>query len=151
MSLFWLTVNLVLGSHTPWARPDRRNRMTARRWVSHFLFSLLLFFRCHLCLLYRKISLSTYSSLFVGIVPRAAQLLFEILDGSRHTRTQSSGLRAPARYSMASPASLVRDKNWQIKATYVEVCSYRSVSLVTVYLSLTTVPSRFIMSNFEIC
>jgi kinesin family protein 4/21/27 len=60
----------------------------------------------------------------VGIIPRAAQLLFEKLDGPKHSRTQSSGLRTPARYSMASPQNFSKsplDKNWQMKATYVEV------------------------------
>ncbi|EED13117.1 kinesin family protein [Talaromyces stipitatus ATCC 10500] len=60
----------------------------------------------------------------MGIIPRAAQLLFEKLDGPRHSRTQSSGLRTPARYSMSSPQSFNRspaEKTWQMKATYVEI------------------------------
>ncbi|KAL1971330.1 hypothetical protein VTN77DRAFT_282 [Rasamsonia byssochlamydoides] len=60
----------------------------------------------------------------MGIIPRAAQLLFEKLEGPKHGRTQSSGLRTPARYSIASPQSLNKapaDKNWQLKATYVEI------------------------------
>lgn len=61
---------------------------------------------------------------WIGIIPRAAQLLFEKLDTPKHSRTQSSGLRTPARYSMSSPQSFNRnpvDKTWQLKATYVEV------------------------------
>ncbi|QGA14419.1 hypothetical protein EYB26_002072 [Talaromyces marneffei] len=60
----------------------------------------------------------------MGIIPRAAQLLFERLDGPKHSRTQSSGLRTPARYSMSSPQSFNRspvEKTWQLKATYVEI------------------------------
>ncbi|EEP79821.1 hypothetical protein UREG_04667 [Uncinocarpus reesii 1704] len=63
----------------------------------------------------------------MGIVPRAAQILFEKLTESNasHSRTGSTGLRTPARYSMTSSipsfgkANL--DKNWQLKATYVEI------------------------------
>ncbi|OKL57471.1 hypothetical protein UA08_07207 [Talaromyces atroroseus] len=60
----------------------------------------------------------------MGIIPRAAQLLFERLDAPKHSRTQSSGLRTPARYSISSPHSFNRsplEKNWQMKATYVEI------------------------------
>lgn len=60
----------------------------------------------------------------MGIIPRAAQLLFERLDSPKHSRTQSSGLRTPARYSMSSPQSFNRpaqEKTWQMKATYVEI------------------------------
>ncbi|KUL83127.1 hypothetical protein ZTR_11003 [Talaromyces verruculosus] len=60
----------------------------------------------------------------MGIIPRAAQLLFEKLDTPKHSRTQSSGLRTPARYSMSSPQIFNRnpvDKTWQLKATYVEI------------------------------
>lgn len=61
-----------------------------------------------------------------GIIPRAAQALFEKLDGTKHTRNSSSstGLRTPQRYSMSSASSFARptvEKNWQLKATYVEV------------------------------
>ncbi|KAJ5397453.1 hypothetical protein N7509_005566 [Penicillium cosmopolitanum] len=63
----------------------------------------------------------------MGIIPRAAQALFEKLDGpSKHTRNGSSstGLRTPQRYSMSSAASFGKlnlEKNWQLKATYVEI------------------------------
>ncbi|GAB7346910.1 hypothetical protein MBLNU459_g1982t1 [Dothideomycetes sp. NU459] len=62
-----------------------------------------------------------------GIVPRAAAALFERLQGSSLAK---SGLRSPQRYSTAGiPAlhSLSRTtsvesmKNWQLKATYVEI------------------------------
>ncbi|KAL5363397.1 hypothetical protein BJX96DRAFT_118370 [Aspergillus floccosus] len=61
----------------------------------------------------------------MGIIPRAAQLLFEKLEGpSKHNRNSSTGLRTPARYSISSTSSFGRqsmDKNWQMKATYVEI------------------------------
>ncbi|KAI2789936.1 hypothetical protein POX_d05436 [Penicillium oxalicum] len=62
----------------------------------------------------------------MGIIPRAAQALFEKLDGTKHTRNSSSstGLRTPQRYSMSSASSFARptvEKNWQLKATYVEI------------------------------
>ncbi|KAF9893227.1 hypothetical protein FE257_011650 [Aspergillus nanangensis] len=60
----------------------------------------------------------------MGIIPRAAQLLFEKLEGPKHHRNSSTGLRTPARYSMSSTSSFGRqsiDKNWQMKASYVEI------------------------------
>ncbi|KAJ5546442.1 hypothetical protein N7494_004027 [Penicillium frequentans] len=65
----------------------------------------------------------------MGIIPRAAQLLFDTLDGpAKHARNGSSstgtGLRTPQRYSMSSAASFGKlnlEKNWQLKATYVEI------------------------------
>ncbi|KAL4889586.1 hypothetical protein BDV59DRAFT_115629 [Aspergillus ambiguus] len=61
----------------------------------------------------------------MGIIPRAAQLLFEKLEGpSKHNRNSSTGLRTPARYSMSSTSSFGKqsmDKSWQMKATYVEI------------------------------
>ncbi|KAJ9207413.1 hypothetical protein DTO164E3_687 [Paecilomyces variotii] len=61
----------------------------------------------------------------MGVIPRAAQQLFEKLDGTpTHTRSASSGIRTPSRYSMSSTTSFGRngsDKNWQLKATYVEI------------------------------
>lgn len=63
----------------------------------------------------------------MGIIPRAAQALFEKLDGPpKHMRNGSSstGLRTPQRYSMSSASSfgkLSTEKNWQLKATYVEI------------------------------
>lgn len=69
----------------------------------------------------------------LGIIPRAAQVLFDKLEGpSKHSRNGShptTGLRTPQRYSMSSAASfgklpLEKEKTWQLKATYVEVCLY---------------------------
>ena len=60
------------------------------------------------------------------MIPRAATELFEKLDGSttvsrNPNRSSMSQLRAPARYSMQAPASKPVEKNWQLKATYVEI------------------------------
>ncbi|OJJ51052.1 hypothetical protein ASPZODRAFT_311522 [Penicilliopsis zonata CBS 506.65] len=61
----------------------------------------------------------------MGIIPRAAQLLFEKLDGTvKSNRNSVSGLRTPTRYSMNSTTSIGKnalEKNWQLKATYVEI------------------------------
>ena len=66
-----------------------------------------------------------------GIIPRAAAHLFEKLTNSSTSQIRPpSGLKTPARYSMQSSFStgtlhnLSRgsDPNWQLKATYVEVC-----------------------------
>lgn len=58
-----------------------------------------------------------------GIIPRAAGVLFEQLDGP--SRAAGSGIRPPSR--LAGPGSAQnmhsrtgRNKNWQLKATYVE-------------------------------
>ena len=61
----------------------------------------------------------------MGVVPRAAQALFEKLNG---TPTRQSGLQTPKRYStqaLPTLASLAKTngagKNWELKATYVEI------------------------------
>ncbi|KAI1412322.1 kinesin-domain-containing protein [Hypoxylon sp. FL1857] len=58
----------------------------------------------------------------MGVIPRAAMALFEKLDGPprNSNRNSMSQLRTPARYSMQSPAPKA-EKNWQLKATYVEI------------------------------
>lgn len=58
----------------------------------------------------------------MGVIPRAAIALFEKLDGPSRSsnRNSMSQLRAPARYSMQSPTPK-SEKNWQLKATYVEI------------------------------
>jgi hypothetical protein len=64
--------------------------------------------------------------IITGIVPRAAAVLFDRLRASGHTR-QTSGIRQPNRFSMGNIPSYsaikaqIEDKNWQMKATYVEV------------------------------
>ncbi|KAI2625519.1 hypothetical protein GGS21DRAFT_306053 [Xylaria nigripes] len=61
----------------------------------------------------------------LGVIPRAATELFEKLEGSppprNSNRNSMSQLRTPARYSMQVPASKAADRNWQLKATYVEI------------------------------
>ncbi|KAF3490827.1 kinesin family protein [Arthroderma uncinatum] len=67
----------------------------------------------------------------MGIVPRAAQMLFEKLTGApaTHNRTVSgstvSGLRTPQRYSNSSSLPTFgrgsTEKSWQMRATYVEI------------------------------
>lgn len=100
------------------------NKMTLAQWVRDvFLF----FFRLEVvpCSISRaKIKTTSTDHPLLGIIPRAAQMLFEKLEGSKHNRTQSTGLRTPARYSIGTPQGLNKppvDRNWQLKATYVEV------------------------------
>ncbi|KAK6955667.1 hypothetical protein Daesc_003310 [Daldinia eschscholtzii] len=58
----------------------------------------------------------------MGVIPRAAMALFEKLDGSSRSsnRSSMSQLRTPARYSLQTPTPK-SEKNWQLKATYVEI------------------------------
>lgn len=58
----------------------------------------------------------------LGVIPRAAIALFEKLDGPKGNpnRNSMSQIRAPARYSTQAPARN-GDKNWVLKATYVEI------------------------------
>ena len=58
-----------------------------------------------------------------GVVPRAAQALFEKLEGATQ---KQSGIQAPKRYSTHALPTLNNmaqggQKNWQLKATYVEI------------------------------
>lgn len=58
----------------------------------------------------------------MGIIPRAATVLFEKLEGN--TRASGSGIRAPSRLSGMSMQSFAKPsskKNWQLVATYVEI------------------------------
>ena len=64
---------------------------------------------------------------FKGIVPRAARMLFDKLNGSQTIR--QSGLQTPKRYSTSGLPSLASiskpvgaiPRNWELKATYVEI------------------------------
>jgi len=60
----------------------------------------------------------------LGVIPRAGAALFEKLDGPRPSnRNSMSGLRTPTRYSANAAAMLAKgvEKNWSLKATYVEI------------------------------
>ncbi|KAL1866824.1 hypothetical protein VTK73DRAFT_4499 [Phialemonium thermophilum] len=56
----------------------------------------------------------------MGVIPRAAMALFEKLDGPKGNpnRNSMSQLRTPSRYSMSQTRG---EKNWTLKATYVEI------------------------------
>lgn len=59
----------------------------------------------------------------MGIIPRAAASLFEKLDGSG-IKAPGSGIRAPSRLSglhTLSGSKALNNRNWQLKATYVEI------------------------------
>ncbi|KKY27496.1 putative kinesin family protein [Phaeomoniella chlamydospora] len=62
----------------------------------------------------------------MGIIPRAAASLFEKLAGTNNRH--STGLRTPTKYSMTSMNNSLHnatrangDRDWQLKATYVEI------------------------------
>ncbi|KAL6249397.1 hypothetical protein RBB50_003250 [Rhinocladiella similis] len=62
-----------------------------------------------------------------GVIPRAAQHLFDNLNGvSAHSR-HNSGLKSPTRYSVTSINQVMRntksfpDKGWEMSVTYVEI------------------------------
>ena len=61
----------------------------------------------------------------MGVIPRAAAALFEKLDGpspkGNPNRSSMSQLRAPARFSQQSPSLPRAEKNWTMRATYVEI------------------------------
>ncbi|KAF6834866.1 kinesin family protein [Colletotrichum musicola] len=59
----------------------------------------------------------------MGVIPRAATALFEKLDGSRKqaNRGSMSQLRTPHRYSAQGPSSSPAERNWSLKATYLEI------------------------------
>lgn len=58
----------------------------------------------------------------MGVIPRAAIALFDKLDGPKgnSNRASMSQMRPPARYSTQAP-SRKGEKNWVLKATYVEI------------------------------
>lgn len=62
----------------------------------------------------------------LGIIPRAAASLFERLASTSSPRVSNglSSLRTPTRFSMpaVSAHKSTNDRNWQMRATYVEVC-----------------------------
>ncbi|KAI9703852.1 MAG: hypothetical protein M1836_007624 [Candelina mexicana] len=62
----------------------------------------------------------------MGVIPRAAMALFDTLSGARpELRPSHSGLRTPTRYSVSTNSipTLKKgvEKNWVMKATYVEI------------------------------
>ncbi|KAH8601461.1 putative chromosome-associated kinesin KIF4B [Bisporella sp. PMI_857] len=61
----------------------------------------------------------------MGVIPRAATALFEKLEGGKpiNNRASMSGLRTPTRYSVNANSIMSRttEKNWTLKATYVEI------------------------------
>ena len=67
-------------------------------------------------------------TMLLGVIPRAGIALFEKLAGPPALSRGGSGIKSPARYStnsvhtLQSLAKTTGDKNWQMKATYVEVC-----------------------------
>ncbi|CAO2650758.1 Nn.00g020500.m01.CDS01 [Neocucurbitaria sp. VM-36] len=76
----------------------------------------------------------------MGIIPRAAALLFEKLEGPSN-RASGSGIRAPTRLSGLHNLSgkSAANRNWQLKATYVEIYNEQLRDLL---LPDTTLPNE---------
>lgn len=71
-----------------------------------------------------NVNLGEANILNLGVIPRAANALFEKLEGPKGNpnRSSMSQLRAPARYSMQAPSTAAKgEKTWSLKATYVEI------------------------------
>ena len=149
MSLFWHTDSLAQANHTPWEHRQVVSKAIINRWVR------ILFIQCPN---HGRISLQGPSNQcdMIGVIPRAASVLFQKLQGPpslKRSGSSGSGLRTPTRYSMHGTQGLAAmakaqsqpDKNWQIKATYVEVRHPpKSVRPASNF-------SRSTMSNFAIC
>jgi len=72
----------------------------------------------------------------IGIIPRAAQLSSRgLIIPNTVAQARRIRLHTPARFSIATPLSHKMDKNWQIKATYVEIYNEQ--------LRVSSFPSRF--------
>lgn len=62
-----------------------------------------------------------------GVIPRAAQYLFENLNGGPANSRQTFGLRSPVRYSVSNISQVMQssrsfmDKGWEMSVTYVEI------------------------------
>lgn len=148
MSPSWHTDSLAPANHTPWEHPRVVSRAIISRWVCMIFL---------LCPDHGRISLhgpSNHCDL-IGVIPRAASVLFQKLQGPpslKRSGSSGSGLRTPTRYSMHGTQGLPSmakaqsqpDKNWQIKATYVEV---RNIPKA---LRLASNLSRSTTSNFAI-
>lgn len=86
-----------------------------------------------------------------GIIPRAAAVLFEQLEGPN--RAAGSGIRAPSRLSGLGAAQNMyskssASKNWQLRATYVEVGTLAQPP--SLHFGRTTNFARYTTSNFAI-
>ena len=128
MSPSWLMASLGRANRTPWEPLARQSRTMHGSWVSRVGLS-----GAGQC---PRFSTTLYEYVLTrrlpGVIPRAASVLFQKLQGPPAlNRSGSSSLRAPTRYSLASPqsssqnvttmAKLATERNWQMKATYVEV------------------------------
>ena len=123
------TGSLVPENHIPWARLALQSRMILGTWVGDT-------YMIDECDEMRTRPSCLNGTLLMrrslGVIPRAASALFERLAGPPTLRrSESSALRTPTRYSVQSTMGLAalakvqaqenEDKDWQMKATYVEV------------------------------
>lgn len=113
MSLFLPTASLALESRTQWALQAHETKPIPKLWVC---------LTCQRTLDNKKDKVILTAHL--GIIPRAAALLFDKLDGPN--KSAGSGIRAPSRLSgiqnfTAKSSASQANRNWQLRATYVEV------------------------------
>lgn len=138
----------------PYWHTGNRERASPTRWVPLALQS-----RAIRILGVRSIGMPiTYAATLkltalLGVIPRAAMALFEKLSGPPILlRNGSSGIRTPTRYStnsvhtLQSLAKAGSERNWQLKATYVEVRSAVSGNLM-----MLIAPHRYTTNNYETC
>ena len=138
MSLSWHTDSPALENPIPWGLLAPRTRIIPGLWVGEYI---------SICFLAKN-----KADFAPGVIPRAGTALFEKLAGPPSlNRNGSSGLRSPTRYStnslqtLQSLAKASENKNWQMKATYVEVIAlFLSVEQVLIQ------PFRSTTSNYEI-
>ena len=148
MSQSWHMDSLARANHIPWEHRLVVSRAIISKWVCIIFF---------LSPSHGRISLPGLSNHcdLIGVIPRAASVLFQKLQGPpslKRSGSSGSGLRTPTRYSMHGTQGLASmakaqsqpDKNWQIKATYVEVRHPSNA------LRLASNLSRSTMSNFAI-
>lgn len=112
MSPFSHMVNLAQANHTRWALQGPAIRATRKSWV---------WASFNICIA----PLRNLADSSLGIIPRAAAVLFDKLEGGSHSsRIAGSSIRPPSRISTVGMPNLSKssgNKNWQLKATYVEV------------------------------
>ena len=132
MCRLWPTDSPVPESRTRWGLRALLSRVILDRWVGDISVA------DTYCEMRIRSSFLTDAPLMhalLGVIPRAASALFEKLSGSSGPpalrRSGSSSLRTPTRYSVSSTMGLAalakaqaqanEERNWQMKATYVEV------------------------------
>lgn len=144
MSPFLPTASLALESRTQWAPRAHETKLIPKLWV------------CLTCQRTLDKKDNVILTAHLGIIPRAAALLFDKLDGSN--KSAGSGIRAPSRLSgiqnfTAKSSTSQANRNWQLRATYVEVMTPQpnKKGKKVKFKKARTDASRSTMSNFATC